>query len=141
MTLRADRRCHPRIPVQWPVVFYSSDFFGHGMVIDVSAFAWRLRGGVTIPVGMHLGVRVWPQRWTYLEIEEAIVIWTRSQDFAIELHSVRPEDEAAMRQLQEQTIGVSPLSVLRSVRTLHEPIGVYPEGTPGFEHILCGRTR
>lgn len=108
MSQTLENRHHPRVPVQWPVVYYTPEFFGHGTVVNVSPLAWRIQGSMPFRAGMHLGVRVWPQQSTYLEIEEATVLWASGEQFVIEIDRVRPEDEPAMLKLQEQTIGLSP---------------------------------
>ena len=100
----AERRYHPRVPVQWPVVIYTSQHFGHGTVMDVSALAWRIRGSLLVYTGQQVGVRVWPDQASFLEIEAATVLWVRGQEFAIEIDRVRQEHESSMVQLQDKTM-------------------------------------
>ncbi len=105
MAPETEKRHHRRVNVQWPTVFYTAAFFGHGTVVDVSALAWRVRGSVPLQAGMRLAVLVWPHQFGYLEIEEAIVLWAHENEFAIEIYQVRQQDEPAMVKLQEQTVG------------------------------------
>lgn len=107
MSPQSERRQHARIPVQWPTVFITSQFFGHGTVVDVSPLAWRIRGSMPVEAGTQLVIRVWPEQSSYLEIEVATVLWAKEKDFAFEIYQVRPEDEAAMVKLQEHTVGLS----------------------------------
>lgn len=104
----SDRRHHPRMPVHWPVVVYTRNSFGHGTVVDVGPLAWRIRASLQVHPGVHLGIQVWPQQGAlHLEIEEATVLWASGQEFAIEIDRVRGDDEPAMLELQERTIGLS----------------------------------
>jgi hypothetical protein len=110
MTPPVEQRYHPRVSVEWPTVFFTSQVFGHGTVVDVSALAWRIRGSVPLVAGMHLAVRVWPQvpvgppRAGYFEIEEGTVLWARDKEFALEIYQVRPQDIPGMVRLQQQTL-------------------------------------
>jgi hypothetical protein len=107
MSPQSERRQHARIPVQWPTVFITPQFFGHGTVVDVSPLAWRIRGSMPVQSGTQLVIRVWPEQSSYLEIEVATVLWAKEKDFAFEIYQVRPEDEAAIIKLQEHTMGLS----------------------------------
>lgn len=104
MTPDVEQRYHPRVPVQWPAVFFTSQVFGHGTVIDVSALAWRIRGSVRLVAGMQLTVLVCPQGSGYFEIEEGTVLWAKDHEFALEIYQVRARDIPAMVRLQEQTL-------------------------------------
>jgi hypothetical protein len=106
---RPDRRHHPRMAVHWPVVVYTHNSFAHGTVVDVGPLAWRIQASLHVHPGVQLGIQVWPQQGAlHLEIEEATVLWASGQEFAIEIDRVRGDDEPAMLQLQERTIGLSP---------------------------------
>jgi PilZ domain len=104
MTPDVEQRYHPRVPVQWPTVFFASEVFGHGTVVDVSALAWRIRGSLPLVAGMQLTVLVWPQLSGYFEIEEGTVLWANDHEFALEIYQVRAQDIPAMVRLQEQTL-------------------------------------
>jgi hypothetical protein len=110
MTPPVEQRYHPRVSVDWPMVFFTPQVFGHGTVVDVSALAWRIRGSVPLVAGMHLAVRVWPQvpvgppRSGYFEIEEGTVLWARDKEFALEIYQVRAQDVPGMVRLQQQTL-------------------------------------
>lgn len=110
MTPPVEQRYHRRVSVQWPIVFFTPQVFGHGTVVDVSALAWRIRGSVQLVAGMQLAVRVWPQLPMgpqlsgYFEIEEGTVLWSRDKEFALEIYHVRAQDVPGMVRLQEQTL-------------------------------------
>ena len=104
MTPDIEQRYHPRVPVQWPTVFFTSQVFGHGTVVDVSALAWRIHGSVPVIAGMQLAVLVWPQLSSYFEIEEGTVLWARDKEFALEIYQVRAQHISGMIRLQEQTL-------------------------------------
>jgi len=71
--------------------------------------AWRIRASLRVNPGGQLGIQVCPHRGALpLEIEEATVLWASGQEFAIQIDRVRRDDEFAMLQLQERTIGLSP---------------------------------
>jgi PilZ domain len=104
MTPTVEQRYHPRVPVQWPSVFFSPQVFGHGTVVDVSALAWRIRGSRPLAPGMQVGLLVWPQLTAYLEIEEGVILWANGNEFALEIYQVRVEDIPAMVRLQAETL-------------------------------------
>lgn len=108
MSLHVEKRYHPRVRVQWPTIFFTSQCCGHGTVVDVSPLAWRIQGSMPVHVGMQLAVMVWPQGFNNLAIEEATVLWARDQEFALEIYQVRAEDVPEMDRLQERTMGRCP---------------------------------
>jgi hypothetical protein len=124
MTPDVEQRYHPRVPVQWPTVFFTPHCYGHGTVVDVSPLAWRIRGSMPVRVGMQLAVLVWPHGFRNLAIEEATVLWARAHEFALEIYQVRSEDIPEMDRLQEETMGYCPgrrpsaVSRLLSCRTI-----------------------
>ncbi len=105
MSPYTEQRHHPRVPVEWPVLYSTPSFSAHGTVIDVSALAWRVEGSLPLQAGMQIAVQVWPKRSAYLEIQEARVLWARDLDFALEILEVSPAHELELTRLQEHTLG------------------------------------
>ena len=105
MSPYTEHRQHPRVSVEWPVLYSTSGFSAPGTVIDVSALAWRVEGSMPVQVGMQIAVQVWPNPSAPLEIPEARVLWSREHDFALEIFEVCPEHALALMRLQEQTLG------------------------------------
>jgi len=105
MSPYTEHRHHPRVSVEWPVLYSTPSFSAPGTVIDVSALAWRVEGSMPVQVGMQIAVQVWPNPSVPLEIQEARVLWARKYDFALEIFEVCPEHAVALMRLQEQTLG------------------------------------
>ena len=105
MSPYTEHRQHPRVSVEWPVLYSTPGFSAPGTVIDVSALAWRVEGSMPVQVGMQIAVQVWPNPSAPLKIPEARVLWAREHDFALEIFEVCPEHALALMRLQEQTLG------------------------------------
>ena len=104
MSPYTERRHHPRVSVEWPVLYSTPTFSAHGTVIDVSALAWRVEGSTPVHKGMQLAVELWLSPSAHFDIHEARVLWAHEDEFAIEIQQVCPAHESALISLQEQTL-------------------------------------
>ncbi len=65
---------------------------GKGTLINLSREGWRIKSDQPVPRGTVLSLRVYLQdQPTPLDIDQAIVRWTDSTEFGVELLSLRPD--------------------------------------------------
>jgi PilZ domain-containing protein len=79
-TIRPDRR----FPVQCFVKYHIGSFTGSGTVWNVSLSGWRLSGNVPMRPGEILSLNVTLPNEQRIKIPEAIVRWSRAEEFGIE---------------------------------------------------------
>lgn len=91
-------RHHIRLTVQWPLLYANKELIGQGTLLSVSH--WESQVGEckvagTIPVATGMVLKLWispAHREDALYVEEARVLWTRANEFGLELHEVDDED-------------------------------------------------
>lgn len=105
MSPYTERRHHPRVCVEWPVLYSTPTFVAHGTVVDVSALAWRVEGSRPVGVGMQIAVELWLHPSAPLKIQQARVLWATEHEFALEIVEVYPEHEVELISLQVKTLG------------------------------------
>ncbi len=79
-TLRPFRR----FPVQCSVTYNVGSFQGQGTVWNLSCIGWRLSGDLPMRPGETLSLTVTLPNEQRIEVSEAVVKWSRGQDFAVE---------------------------------------------------------
>ena len=79
-TLRPFRR----FPVQCSVTYNAGPFQGQGTVWNLSCTGWRLSGDLPVRPGETLSLTVTLPNEQRIEVSEAVVKWSRGQDFAVE---------------------------------------------------------
>ena len=92
-TLRPFRR----FPVQCSVTYNADLFQGHGMVWNLSCTGWRLSGDLPMRPGENLSLTVTLPNEQRIEIPEAVVRWSRGQDFAVENLVMNPHARARLQ--------------------------------------------
>jgi len=73
-----------RFPVPCSVTYHSGPFQGHGMVWNLSCTGWRLSGDLPMRPGETLSLAVTLPNEQRIEVSEAIVRWSRGEEFAVE---------------------------------------------------------
>jgi hypothetical protein len=77
-------RLFRRFPVQCSVTYIAGPFQGQGTVWNLSCTGWRLSGDLPIRPGETLSLTVRLPNEQRIEIPEAVVRWSRGQEFAVE---------------------------------------------------------
>jgi hypothetical protein len=77
-------RPHPRFPVQCFVKYRIGSFTGTGTVWNLSLSGWRLSGDLPIRPGEILSLDVTLPNEQRIKIQEAIVRWSRGEEFGME---------------------------------------------------------
>jgi hypothetical protein len=77
-------RLFRRFPVQCVVSYSAGPFRGIGTVWNFSCSGWRLSGGLPMRPGETLSLTVTLLNKQRVEVAEAVVRWSRGQEFGIE---------------------------------------------------------
>jgi hypothetical protein len=77
-------RPHRRFPVQCSVSYNAGPFQGQGTIWNLSRTGWRLSGDLPMRPGETLSLTVTLPNEQRIEVPEAVVRWSRGQEFAVE---------------------------------------------------------
>jgi hypothetical protein len=77
-------RPYRRFPVQCLVSYCIGPFKGHGTIWNLSSIGWRVSGDLPMRPGETLSLTVTLPNEQRIEIPEAIVRWSRGDEFAVE---------------------------------------------------------
>ena len=90
-------RSYRRFPVQCSVTYNAGPFQGQGTVWNLSCTGWRLSGDLPMRPGETLSLTVTLPNEQRIEISEAVVRWSRGQEFAIENLAINRHTRARLR--------------------------------------------
>jgi hypothetical protein len=79
------------------VTYNVGPFHGQGTVWNLSCIGWRLSGDLPMRPGETLSLAVTLPNEQRIEIPEAIVRWSRGQEFAVENMAVEPHTQARLK--------------------------------------------
>ena len=85
-----------RFPVQSFVTYKAGPFRGQGTVWNLSCTRWRLSGDLPMRPGEPVSLTVTLLNEQCIEMPEAVVRWSRGQEFAVENVSVERHTEARL---------------------------------------------
>jgi hypothetical protein len=91
--LRPFRRFH----VQCSVTYSAGPFQGYGTVWNLSCTGWRISGDLPMRPGENLSLTVTLPNEQRIEIPEAVVRWSREQEFAVENLAIKPHTRARLQ--------------------------------------------
>jgi PilZ domain len=77
-------RPYRRIPVQCAVTYNAGPLQGQGTVWNLSHTGWGLFGDLRMPPGETLSLTVTLPNQQRIEVPEAVVCWSRGQEFGVE---------------------------------------------------------
>jgi len=77
-------RPYRRFPVQCFVTYNAGPFQGQGTTWNLSCSGWRVSGNLPMRPGETLSLTVTLPNEQRIEIPEAVVRWSRGQEFAVE---------------------------------------------------------
>jgi hypothetical protein len=90
-------RPYRRFPVHCAVTYNAGPFQGHGTVWNLSCSGWRLSGDLPMRPGETLSFTVTLPNEQCIEIPEAVVRWSRGQEFAVENLAIKPHTHARLQ--------------------------------------------
>jgi hypothetical protein len=77
-------RTYHRFPVQCTAMYHAGPFQGQGTVWNLSPTGWRISGDLPMRSGESLSLTVILPNEQHIEVLEAVVRWSRGQEFGIE---------------------------------------------------------
>ncbi|NOS81297.1 MAG: PilZ domain-containing protein [Nitrospira sp.] len=86
-----------RFPVQCSVSYNAGSFQGQGTVWNLSSAGWRLSGDLPMRPGETLSLTVTLPNEQHIEVPEAVVRWSRGQEFAVENLAIEPHIHARLQ--------------------------------------------
>jgi hypothetical protein len=97
-------RTYHRIPVQCSVIYSSGPFQGEGTVWNLSSTGWRISGDLPMRSGEFLSLTVILPNEQHIEVAEAVVRWSRGQEFGIETVIASKHTQARLRHYIQRLI-------------------------------------
>ncbi len=86
-----------RFPVCCPVNYNAGPFQGQGTVWNLSCTGWRLSGDLPMRPGETLSLTVKIPNEQHILIPEAVVRWSRGQEFSVENVAIEPYAQARLQ--------------------------------------------
>ena len=96
-----------RFPVHCSVTYHAGPFQGHGTVWNLSCTGWRLSGDLPMRSGEPLSLTATLPNEQRIEIPEAVVRWSRGQEFAVENLTIKPHTRARLQHYVIQLVQAS----------------------------------
>jgi len=90
-------RPYRRFPVQCFVTYNAGPFQGQGTIWNLSATGWRLSGDLPMQPGETLSLTVTFPNEQRIDVPEAVVQWSRGQDFAVKNLVIEPHNQAGLK--------------------------------------------
>lgn len=90
-------RLFRRFPLQCSVTYNAGPFLGQGTVWNLSCTGWRLSGDLPMRPGETLSLIVTLPNEQHIEVPEAVVRWSRGQEFAVENVVIQPHTHARLQ--------------------------------------------
>lgn len=92
-------RSFRRFPVQCSVYYSCDEFQGSGMAWNLSLNGWRVDGTHPVEAGTVVTLCIFlPDHHPTVFVDQAIVRWSRGQEFGIEVHSIKADERARLEQ-------------------------------------------
>lgn len=89
-------RPYRRFPIQCSATYTAGPFQGQGTVWNLSLNGLRLSGDLPMRPGETLSLTVTLPNEQRIEIPEAVVRWSRGEEFAAETRLIEPEIQARL---------------------------------------------
>lgn len=89
-----DRRQHPRFAIALLAFYWGAEQWITGMTVNLSQGGCALRSEVVALERTYTAMQLWPPGYeTALDIDLAVVRWTRHHTFGLEFLRLRPRDQ------------------------------------------------
>ena len=90
-------RPYRRFPVQCAVTYNAGPFQGHGTIWNLFYTGWRLSGDLPMRPGETLSLMVMLPNEQCIKILQAVVRWSRGQEFAVETVMIEQHTDARLQ--------------------------------------------
>lgn len=97
-------RPYRRVPVCCPVTYHAGLSEGYGTVWNFSLTGWRFSGDVPMQPGETRSLNVKLPNEPSMEVLEAVVRWTRHQEYAVETPTMNPHTRTRLRNYLNQLV-------------------------------------
>jgi hypothetical protein len=97
-------RPYRRFPVHCAVTYNAGPFQGQGTIWNLSYTGWRLFGDLPMRPGETLSLTVTLPNEQCIEMSEAVVRWSRGQEFAVETLVAEPHTHARLQHYVERLV-------------------------------------
>ena len=95
-----ERRKNKRVPVEYTVAFLGNGITASGEILDLSLSGCRARSDAGIAIGTSLDVLIdAPPYQTLLEVNLAMIRWSKGQQFGLEFSDMSPDDQQRLHEL------------------------------------------
>src|SRR5437879_4641714 len=101
-------RLYRRFPVQCSVIYNAVPFQGQGTIWNLSCTGWRLSGDLPMRPGETLSLNVTLPNEQRIEVPDAVVCWSRGQEFAVEDLVVKRHTHARLQHYLKRLTKDSP---------------------------------
>ena len=92
-------RSFRRFPVQCSVYYSCDAFQGSGIAWNLSLNGWRVDGTHPVEPGTIVTLCIFlPGPHPTVFVDRAIVRWSRGQEFGIEVHAIKADEQARLEQ-------------------------------------------
>ncbi len=90
-------RPYRRFPVQCAVTYNAGPFQGQGTIWNLSYTGWRLPGDLPMRPEETRSLTGMLRNEQWIQIPEAVVRWSRGQEFAVENLAIKPHTGARLQ--------------------------------------------
>ena len=97
-------RPYRRFPVCCPATYNAGPFQGQGTVWNLSCTGWRLSGDLPMRPGEPLSLTVTLPNEQRIEFPEAVVRWSRGQEFTVENLSIERHTHARLQHFVKRLV-------------------------------------
>ena len=97
-------RPYRRFPVQCSVTYNAGPFQGQGTVWNLSLSGLRLSGDLPMQPGESFSLTVTLPNEQRIKISEAVVRWSRGEEFAAETRLIEPHTQARLEHYMKQLV-------------------------------------
>jgi hypothetical protein len=101
-------RPYRRSPVQCAATYNAGPFQGQGTVRNLSCTGWRLSGDLRMRPGGTLSLTVTLPNGQRTAVPEAVVRWSRGQEFAVEKVAIERHTHAQLQHYVKRLVKDSP---------------------------------
>jgi hypothetical protein len=105
-------RLYRRFPALCAVTYNAGPFQGQGTVWNLSCTSWRLSGDLPMRPGEILSLAVTLPNEQRIEVPEAVVRWSRGEEFGIETIEVPKQTTARLTHYVRRLVK-NPIEILR----------------------------
>jgi hypothetical protein len=102
-----------RFPVCCPVTYHAGPFQGQGTIWNLSCTGWRLSGDLPMRPGETLSLTITLPNEQCIEVPEAVVRWSRGQEFAVETVKIEQHTHARLQHYVKRLVQ-EPVEMSRS---------------------------